>query len=216
MKKLGKIASILFVCLLFAGVTALAAEHGSAPAKVPAGTHTAKAADAHDAPDWDLFAVDPGLMMWTVICFVILLIVLWRFAWRPMQDLLEKRTESIDGNIKEAAKTREDAVTYLEESKEKVNEAKKEAQERVDEAKRDADVLKKKILDEAAVDADAERDRGARDAKMLQDKAFEDFWKEAATVTTELAGRIIRKSVTPEDHRGLVDGFIEEYKKVEK
>ena len=67
------------------------------------------------------------------------------------------------------------------------------------------------ILEKAKGEAETERKRGSRDAGLLKEKAFADFWEEAADLATGLAGKIAAKSLSPEDHGKLVENFIREY-----
>ncbi len=209
------ITALVMLVLLYAAAPAYAT-------KDPSGAHGEKAAPAaHEtAPggghaeehgSWNLFSVDPGLAIWTVINFAALLLVLRIFAWKPMKKMLDKRSENIEGRIEDAEKMHKDAETDRDEWKKKLENADEEAKEQVDKGIKQGRQERDEILEKARAEAETERKRGSRDAGLLKEKAFADFWEEAADLATGLAGKIAAKSLSPEDHGKLVENFIKEY-----
>lgn len=196
--------TILSVCVsvaFFLCTVALAGEAPEAAATAEDGAHA----------KWDLFASDPGLAAWTVINFVLLLIVLRLFAWKPLKKALASRTENIEGKLDEAESKREEAEKTRAEWEKKMESADEEARKVVREGRENAERDKRQILDKAKEDAEAERTRGVKDAEALKRKAFGEFWNEAAELATALAGKVASKSLSSDDHKALVDEFIKDY-----
>ena len=82
-----------------------------------------------------LLKVDPGLLLWTIITFVVLLLILWKAAWKPIVEALDSRAEKVRGDIDNAEKARQEAEKILEEHRQLMNNAKAEAGEIISKGK---------------------------------------------------------------------------------
>ena len=97
---------------------------------------------AEEVPLWDtLFAVDFGLAVWTLLTFGALLFVLGKFAWRPLMAALDAREKSIQGDIDEAKRQRDDAEALLAEYREQLADGRRQAQALVAESREAAEEL---------------------------------------------------------------------------
>ncbi len=92
-----------------------------------------------------LFEPEPGLMIWTVISFALLLAVLWKVGYKPLADIIKKREDSIRGSIDEAERVRVDAEKLLENYKQQLAEARKESHEIIEQGKKIAENVKTDI-----------------------------------------------------------------------
>jgi F-type H+-transporting ATPase subunit b len=158
-----------------------------------------------------IFDVEPGLMIWAVINFLALLLVLWLFAWRPIAAMLVKRTESIEGKIKDAENMRKAAEEKKAEWDRVLKTADAKSAEIMQEGRAVAESQRTDIIAAAKTSAEAERERARRDAGLLKEKAYQDFARDAAEITTALAGKIAKKALSPEDHKKLVEDFLKDY-----
>ena len=86
-----------------------------------------------------LIQVTPGLMIWTIVCFVITLFVLKRYAFGPIQKMIDERRERIRQALDEADEAREEARKLLEEHRKLIGQARGEAEEILAEARRVAE-----------------------------------------------------------------------------
>src|SRR3954454_10455248 len=102
--------------------------------------------------DPSLIDPNPGLMFWTLITFAIVLYVLRRFAWKPIQQTIEARRKAITDNLEAAEKTRADAQQALEEYRAQLAESRREAGKIVEQARRQMD--ERRAADIAALEAD--------------------------------------------------------------
>jgi F-type H+-transporting ATPase subunit b len=193
------------------------AEHDSAPAG--AATHdeheTADSAahgEEHDRPN--LFAGDLGNAIWTLVIFVCVLFVLGKFAWRPILGALQQREEFIQQSLAEAKRDREEAEARLREHAAQLDQAREEASAIVEEGRRDAEVARRRIHGEARAEADAIIARARREIGAARDTAVRELYDSVAEVATDVAARIIRQRLSPEEHRRLVDESIEELGKL--
>src|SRR5438876_6501378 len=99
-----------------------------------------------------LIQVTPGLMIWTIVCFLIALFVLKRYAFGPIQKLIDERRERIRQSIDEADHAREEARELLEEHRKLIGQAKTEAEAILVETRRVADANERRMREETEAD----------------------------------------------------------------
>src|SRR4051794_41386675 len=100
----------------------------------------------------ELISVTPGLMIWTIVCFLITLYVLKRFAFGPIQSMIDERQARIRASIDEADHAREEARRLLEEHRALVGQARQDSEEILAEARRVADSTRDRVREEAEAD----------------------------------------------------------------
>ena len=99
-----------------------------------------------------LIKVTPGLMIWTIVCFLIALFVLKRYAFGPIQDAIDKRRERIRDSLEEADRARDEARNLLEEHRKLIGKAKSDAEAILAEARKQADSQRDRVREETEVD----------------------------------------------------------------
>jgi F-type H+-transporting ATPase subunit b len=150
------------------------------------------------------------LAIWTFLVFVILLFVLGRFAWRPMLDGLQKREQNIRAAIEEAERTRQEAQRLRSELQAEMDQAAEKVHALMDEARRDAQHAADELQARARADIQKERERLRREIDLARDQALQQIWDRTAQLATLVAGKAIRRQLTPDDHRRLVEEAIAE------
>ena len=105
---------------------------------------------------------EPGLVIWTVVTFVLLFLFLRKFAFGPIQNMIDVRRDSIQESIKAAEETRREAERMLAEYRESIASAKHEAEEIIERAHKVGESTKSEIVTEARTQAQKEVD-GARE-----------------------------------------------------
>ena len=170
----------------------------------------AQAQEAHEAAGNNPFAGDFGNALWTVVIFLLVLVVLGKFAWGPILKGLQARESFILESLEKAKHERDEADARLKLYEDKLAQARTEATAITDEARRDAEVVKRKILEEARQEAEKERERTKREIQLATDTATKQLYALSARLATDLAGRIIGKELTPQDHERLIAESIQE------
>ena len=160
-----------------------------------------------------LLQPNPGLAIWTIITFVVLLIVLRAFAWKPLIESLEKRTQTIEGRIKEAEEKMNEANQVMEEYKKKLESSKQEAMELINEAKKDAEKIRKRLEEEGQENALKIKEQTQREIELATQQAKEDMWKMAIEISTGLAEKIIEKSLSSAEDKKLIEKIVKDYQK---
>jgi len=157
-----------------------------------------------------LIQVTPGLMIWTIVCFLIALFVLRRYAFGPIQKLIDERRERIRRALEEADNAREEARRHLEEHRALVGQARGEAEEIRTVARQEADAQLRRVKDEA----EADRQRRLEDTRRQIDaetrRALEQIRAEIAELSLVAAEKVTRRSLSDDDQRRLIDEAIGE------
>jgi F-type H+-transporting ATPase subunit b len=151
-----------------------------------------------------LVQVDPGLYIWAITVFVLLVALLTKFAWRPLLDALEQRQESIRKSLDDARQARQELETVKSESEAMLVRARREAdailaQTRTD-AARTADELKQK----ARTDAENILRNAERQIEQQASRAVEQIRREAVDLSVAIASKILQRNLTREDNERLI------------
>ena len=152
-----------------------------------------------------LLKVDPGLLLWTIITFVVLLLILWKAAWRPIGDALDARAEKVRFEIDNAERTRQEAEKLLNQHKAMMDNAKNEALQIIAKGREEAEKMKNEILEKANTESRTIADRAKKEIELAKDKALADIKTEVVLLSTGIASKIIGKNIKPEDQKALVE-----------
>ncbi|MEK6677133.1 MAG: F0F1 ATP synthase subunit B [Planctomycetota bacterium] len=159
--------------------------------------------------DWDV-----GSAFWSIVVFVILLVVLRATAWKPILRAMQDRENFIRDSLDQAKKNREESEVKLKEYSDKIVRAHAEASAIVDEGRRDAEVLKKKIEDAGKKEAAAIVERARKEVGLATDSAIRELYTLSAKLATEVASRIIQKELDGKQHERLIQESIAELGKL--
>ncbi|MCX7999695.1 MAG: F0F1 ATP synthase subunit B [Leptospiraceae bacterium] len=162
----------------------------------------------------DLLSVNPGLLVWTIVTFLIVVFILKTFAWGPILSALDARSEKIHGDLERAEKLKQEAETLLADYKSKIAKAQEEAQAIVNEAKSDASNLKSKMIQEANLEIERSKEQSLKEIELSRLKALQDIQKNVVELSVSIASKILEKQLKPEDHANFVNSELEKIKKV--
>lgn len=153
---------------------------------------------------------EPGLVIWTVVTFVLLFLFLRKFAFGPLQNMIDARRDSIQESIKAAEETRREAERMLAEYRESIASAKHEAEEIIERAHKVGESTKSEIVTEARTQAQKEVDGAREQIQRETRKAIQEIKDQVADLTILAAGKVTGKTMTKEDHLRLVDEALSE------
>jgi len=157
-----------------------------------------------------LIQVIPGLMIWTIVSFLITLWVLKRYAFGPIQALIDARRERIRQSIEEADKAREEARSLLEEHRQLIAQAKGEAEGILAEARKVGDSQRERMQRELEDDRQRRLEETERQIDQARVQALNAIKQEIASLSLLAAEKITRKSLTSADQQRLVDEALAE------
>ncbi len=152
-----------------------------------------------------MLTIQPGLMIYTLITFGVLLYVLKRYAFGPLQKIIDERRNAIETSIKAAEETRHEADRLLSEYRQSITDAKNEAEEILDRARKVGDDQKAEIVGEAKAHAHKEVESAREQIQRETRKAVQEIKDQVADLTILAAGKVAGKVITKEDHLRLVD-----------
>ncbi len=152
-----------------------------------------------------LLKVSPGLLLWTIITFIVLLLILWKAAWKPVIEALDARAEKVRSDIENADRSRQDAEKLLAQHKTMMDNAKTEAAKIISDGRVEADKMKNEIIEKASANAKDLSERARKEINLAKDKALGEIKAEVVTLSTEIAAKIINKNLNPDDQKSLVE-----------
>jgi F-type H+-transporting ATPase subunit b len=153
------------------------------------------------------------LAIFTFVVFLLLLLILGKFAWGPISAGLEKREHGIAEHIASAQRSHEEGKRLLAEYERKLASAQDDVRAILDEARRDAAHTQQEILAQARADAVAEMDRAKHEVETARDQALKQLVETGANLAVELAGRILRAELTPDKHAQLINEAVAKFPK---
>jgi F-type H+-transporting ATPase subunit b len=156
-----------------------------------------------------LLKLDPGLLLWTIITFIVLVLILWKAAWKPIVEALDARAEKVRFDIDNAERSRQEAEQLLAQHREMMNNAKNEAAQIAARSKEEAEKVKNDIIEKAHAEAKNIADRAVKEIEGAKDKALADIKTEVVNLSTEIASKILGKNLKPEDQKDLVEDAID-------
>jgi F-type H+-transporting ATPase subunit b len=157
-----------------------------------------------------LTTINPGLTLWAAITFLVLLVVLSKFAWGPIVKMLDERTATIHDAIDSARKERAEAERMLAEQKEALVRATREAAELAKRNQLEVETLRQELTARARKEAD-ELVSGAR-KQIIEEKskAVSELRGMAADLAIDAASRLIKSSLDEKTQRQLVEDYLKQ------
>jgi F-type H+-transporting ATPase subunit b len=185
-----------------------AAEHPAAEAPAAHGGH----GGGHGASGGPLdFQTD--LALWTGVVFVVLFLILKRFAWGPISRGLESRERMIADQIAQAERSNEEARRLLAEYQQKLVGSQEEVRTILEQARRDAEQSGRQLLDQARNEAKREQEKAVREIDQAKDGALKELAEQSATLAVSLAGKILGAQLKAEDHSRLISQSLANFPK---
>ena len=157
-----------------------------------------------------LIQVIPGLMIWTIVSFAITLWVLKRYAFGPVQKLIDDRRDRIRQSIEEADRAREEARSLLEEHRALINQAKGQAEDILAEARKVADAQRERVRGELEQDRQRRLEETQRQIDQATAQALGEIRREVGALAALAAEKITRKTLTDADQKRLIDEALSE------
>jgi len=162
-----------------------------------------------------LVKLDPGLFIWTILTFLLLLMVLAKFAWKPLLAMLDERQKSIDDSLLSAEKARQELEGINQKSEAILSKSRTEAQTIVTDAKSAADKLKEDIVLKAKKEADGQLEKAKNQISVEKDKALLEIRQEIVDLSITVAEKIIKKNISKDDNASIIEDSLNKLDKYE-
>tara|TARA_B100000745_G_scaffold285870_1_gene221417 strand:+ start:100 stop:606 length:507 start_codon:yes stop_codon:yes gene_type:complete len=155
--------------------------------------------------DNPLVQLDPGLFLWTIFTFLILLGLLAKFAWQPLLNALEARQNTIRGALDDAEAAKQQLRQVQQDSEVLVNKARVEADGIIADTREASAKLREDLRQQAAIEAKTIIENAERAIQLERDRALTQVRQEAVDVSLLIASKLIRRNLTKEDNEALIE-----------
>lgn len=160
-----------------------------------------------------MLEINPGLIVWTIITFVIVLVILRATAWKPLLGALTAREEKIRSSLKDAQDAKEQARALLEENRRQLALAEEQSQRIIREGRDMGERLKAEILEKANASARSAVEQAREEIQREKESALTQLRSEVADLAIQAAGKILDANLDTAKQRALVDAVIRDINK---
>jgi F-type H+-transporting ATPase subunit b len=161
-------------------------------------------------PSNPLLTLDPGLMVWTWGVFIVLLVILGKFGWKPIVKSLDEREQRIKKALEDADAARKALEDAMKEQNKIIGKAQEEAVTLMQRTREAAQTYEMELQNKAMHDAEAQIENARRVIESEKIKAVAELRKEAADIAIQAASKLIMANLDDEKNRNLVSKYINE------
>ena len=148
---------------------------------------------------------DPGLYIWTILTFLILVGLLAKFAWRPLLQALETRAQSIRQALDDARQAKQELERLHGESAKLLAQARAESAEIISRSRSDAERFREELKEKARGEAAALMRNAERQIELETTRAVQQIRQEAIDISIDIASKLLQRNVSKEDNERLIE-----------
>ena len=160
--------------------------------------------------DNPLVQPDPGLFIWTIVTFLVLLGLLAKFAWRPLLQALESRQERIRKSLEDAERARQELERLQQDSAKMMQQARMEAESIVTQTRADAERLREELKQKAKDEADNILRNAQQQIQLQTRQAIQQIRHEVADIAVLLTSKLLERNIAKEDNKRLIDDTLKQ------
>ena len=160
--------------------------------------------------DNPLVQPDPGLFIWTIVTFLVLLGLLAKFAWRPLLQALETRQERIRKSLEDAERAKQELERLQQESAKIMRQARIEAESIVTQTRADAERLREELKQKAKDEADNILRNAQQQIQLQTRQAIQQIRHEVADIAVLLTSKLLERNIAKEDNKRLIDDTLKQ------
>ena len=157
--------------------------------------------------------LDPGMMIWAWITFLVLLGLLYKVAWKPLLSTIEKREHTIQDSLAKAAQAKDEAQALIDKYEEMIRSAQNEAQRIIRENRALAEKSRQEIIEQARGTAEKIVEKAKLEIEKEKESALFSLRSEVADLAIEATKKILHESLDESRQRTIVNNFIEKIPK---
>jgi F-type H+-transporting ATPase subunit b len=160
--------------------------------------------------DNPLVQLDPGLFIWTIVTFLVLLTLLAKFAWGPLLAALESRQNAIRKSLDDAQQARQELERLNQESAQIIRQARVDAEAIVTKSRADADRQREELRQKARTEADGIVKNAERQIQLETQRALQQIRHEAIDLSVQIASKLLQRNLTREDNERLIEDALKQ------
>ncbi len=168
---------------------------------------------ASEGGSGSLLDVNPGLIIWTILTFLILLIILKKVAWKPILTALDNREKQIEDSLNRAEQAKEEAQKILEENQATLSKAEEESKKIIDQSRVYADNLKEQMLKESKDQQQKIIEDASAEIERKKNAAFEELKNQIADISIIAAEKIMKENIDADKNKKIVEKYLTEISK---
>lgn len=153
-----------------------------------------------------------GLTFWTIFIFILLLILLSKFVWKPMLDAIDAREKKIAGDLEQAKKAREEAEKYKADIEKRLAELKNEIKKRYDEAVYEANTEKEKIIEKAHKQAEVMIENAKKEIEEYKNNVLKEVEEKIVDLAVLVSKRVLNHIVDKKIEEKISETSLKEYR----
>jgi len=156
------------------------------------------------------------LWVWTLLTFAVMFALLAKFAFKPIAQALDRRSEMIKKSIEDAEKQRAEAKKLMDDYQKQLADARNEAGKIIEEARQLGERVRKEVVDKSNAEASAAVQRAQEEIQRQKEKGIQEMKDTVAALSVQIASRVIEKELDEASHRQLVENLIKDLGKVQR
>jgi len=160
--------------------------------------------------DNPLVQPDPGLFIWTILTFLVLVGLLAKFAWRPLLEALERRQATIAKALDDAKLAKQELERLQKESAEMMRQARVEAEAIIARSRTDAEALREEFKQRSRAEAAVIVKNAEQQIQLETARAIQQIRHEAVDLSVTIASKILRRQVSREDNEALIEATLKQ------
>ncbi|WP_066310011.1 F0F1 ATP synthase subunit B [Bacillus sp. FJAT-29814] len=154
--------------------------------------------------------INTGDIVFQLAMFIVLMLLLKKFAWGPLMGIMKQREEHVAGEITAAENSRKEAAKLLEEQRNLLKEARNEAQSMMENARKQGDVQREEIIAAARAEAERLKEGAKLEIEQQKEKAVAAIREQVAHLSILVASKVIEKELNAADQDKLINEYIQE------
>ncbi len=160
-----------------------------------------------------LIDINPGLIFWTVVTFILLLLILKKVAWKPILTALDQRETAIKESLEKAEKAKEEAQRILYENQASLSKAEEESRKIVEQGRIYAEKLKEQMLKDSKEQAQKILSEATAEIDRKKEAAFGELKSQIADLVIQTTEKVLGETVDKNTHKKITDKYINEITK---
>jgi F-type H+-transporting ATPase subunit b len=154
--------------------------------------------------------INTGDILFQLAMFVVLMLLLKKFAWGPLMGIMKEREAHVANEIVAAENSRQEAKKLLEEQRDLLKEARNDAQSLIESAKKQGDLQREEIIAVARTEADRMKESAKLEIEQQKEKAVAAIREQVASLSVMIASKVIQKELSVADQDKLINDYIQE------
>jgi F-type H+-transporting ATPase subunit b len=174
------------------------------------------AAGAAEAGGGNLLEINWALWIWTLLTFAVMVALLSKLAFKPIVQALDRRAQTIRQSLDDAEQSRREAKKLMDDYQQQLQAARTEANQILEQARGLGENVRQDVVKQASTEAAAAIKRAQVEIEREKEKSLQELRTTVASLSVQIAGKVIGREVNESTHRQLVEDFLRDLGKMKR